>query len=1062
MSESLDQLAMASEGNESVFDDLVESLTARLQAGERLDVEEIARRHPEHADRLRRLLPALAILADFGDSSPREIVGIDAASPGPGHGVLGDFRIIREVGRGGMGVVYEAQQLSLDRRVALKVLPLAAAIDSRQLQRFQLEAHAAACLHHTNIVPVYAVGCERGVPFYAMQFIEGRSLAQVIAELRRHEGLDAGGEPAGRRGDFSKSALRANLKSGEIADRTTRHGGLDASSPHHDPGPETPFSSRPLETPLPGPGCEHLSGSSTNNRAYVRTVAQLGIQVAEALDHAHTRGILHRDIKPANLLLDQQGQLWVTDFGLAQIQGNPSLTMSGDVLGTLRYMSPEQALAKRVVIDGRTDIYSLGATLYELLTLRPAFDGKDRQEILKRIAEEDPRPLRQLNSAAPRDLDTILSKAIAKEPSARYATAKDLALDLRRFLENKSIAARRPSSLDRAVKWARRYPGVLGLAALLMLVTLVGLSVSLVVVSRERARTSTALAAEAKRRAQAREALDAMTSLMLGDLLARQPALTDEHRKFLGQALQAYEEFAADTAQDEASRAGAARALANVARIRIRLSRSAESVSLHRRAVGRFERLAADFPAAPLYRRELASAQRELARALFDLNQRDEGLSAFTAALTTGERLIENYPWVSDYRHEQAQTYFHLGVRESRPSEQEWALQKAIALVEPLVARSPEVREYRLLLGRAVDGLSSVLASTGRSNEALRATGQASEIFEQLVRESPASVECRVALAKTYNNLANRLRSLGRPPAEIEKSYRDGLAVSQRLAQELPAVPVHRQDLVRCLQNLALLMTETKRTAEAESLYRDALAVARRLVEDYPIELDNRYLLSLVLNNLAELLRETRRAPEAEKTLNEALGLRRKLVEDAPDAPAFQNSLAVSLLDLAELRRVQKQFQASSDTLGQALAHHQAALKTNPKSLSYRTYYANNRKILAENHVDLGDHRSAAAAVTELEASARELPSGGEFDYAAAVVLARCAVLARNDSRLADLERSQMANEYASHAVDRLRAAIRRGFKNLQKIKSDHDLDVLRTRDDFRRLLAEVDTPRNS
>src|SRR5262249_38403885 len=156
----------------------IEVLTAKIQAGEPVDLDEVARRHPEYAERLRRLLPALVMMADFGDSSPRELEGVHAWGPGPGPGVLGDFRIVRQIGRGGMGIVYEAEQLSLDRRVALKILPLAAALDGKQLQRFQLEAHAAACLHHTNIVPVHAVGCERGVPFYAMQYIESRSLAQ--------------------------------------------------------------------------------------------------------------------------------------------------------------------------------------------------------------------------------------------------------------------------------------------------------------------------------------------------------------------------------------------------------------------------------------------------------------------------------------------------------------------------------------------------------------------------------------------------------------------------------------------------------------------------------------------------------------------------------------------------------------------------------------------------------------------------------------------------------------------------------------------------------------------
>jgi serine/threonine protein kinase len=207
----------------------------------------------------------------------------------------------------------------------------------------------------------------------------------------------------------------------------------------------------------PAIGAATKSSSSTRTRNYCRNIARLGLQGAETLDHAHTRGILHRDIKPANLLLDAEGRVWVTDFGLAQIQGNHGLTLSGDILGTLRYMSPEQALAKRVVIDGRTDVYSLGATLYELLTLQPAFDGKNRAEILRKIGEDDPTPLRKLNASVPHDLETIIHKGMAKEPSERYATAKDLADDLRDFLEDRPIRARRPSLLDRAAKWMRRH-----------------------------------------------------------------------------------------------------------------------------------------------------------------------------------------------------------------------------------------------------------------------------------------------------------------------------------------------------------------------------------------------------------------------------------------------------------------------------------------------------------------------------------------------------------------------------------------------------------------------------
>jgi WD40 repeat protein/serine/threonine protein kinase len=459
--------------------DLVEELTAKLQAGEAVDADAILRAHPEHAEQLRQLLPALEMLV--GLSGSREESG---PAPDSVAGTLGDFRILREVGRGGMGIVYEAEQISLGRRVALKVLPFAGALDPKRLQRFKTEAQAAAHLQHQHIVPVYYVGCERGVHFYAMQFIEGHTLAAVIRDLRQLGGPQA---PAGAGPTAAAGSLAGELASGRWAP-AQRNGGDPRPTTSYAPDPGLPPTS-PAEPPT-APAAALSTERSTRSTAFFRTAAHLGVQAAEALEHAHGLGVLHRDVKPANLMVNADGRLWVTDFGLARLGNDAGLTMTGDLLGTLRYMSPEQALAGRVAVDGRTDVYSLGVTLYELLTLEPAYNGRSREEVLRQVAFEEPRPPRKLNPAVPAELETIVLKAMAKAPEERYATAQELADDLRRYLDDKPIKAKRPSLRQRAAKWARRHKTLVRAAVVLLVLAVAGLAAGTLLVVQEQARTA--------------------------------------------------------------------------------------------------------------------------------------------------------------------------------------------------------------------------------------------------------------------------------------------------------------------------------------------------------------------------------------------------------------------------------------------------------------------------------------------------------------------------------------------------------------------------------------------
>jgi serine/threonine protein kinase len=505
----------------------VQEYLAELEAGRRPNRQDFLRRYADVAGPLAQCLDGLDLVHHV---AVREKATTTAPAPGPRptEGVsanpLGDFQILQEIGRGGMGIVYEAVQLSLGRRVALKVLPFAATFDPKHLQRFKNEAQAAAQLHHTNIVPVYFVGAERGVHYYAMQLIEGQSLAALIRQLRQEAG-----RPVPEEDDV----------------RTVR------PEAEAIPQPSVTFCPRPALRPGPGP--ETLAGASPvlstqpsgRSREYFRTAARLLIQAAEALEHAHQNGIVHRDIKPANLLVDGQGRLWITDFGLAQFHADAGLTQTGDVLGTLRYMSPEQASGRRVLLDHRTDVYALGATLYELVTLEPIFPSQNRNELLYQIAHEEPRAPRAWDKAIPVELETIILKAVAKNPADRYQTAQELADDLRRYLADEPIRARRPTLWERARKWARRHPSVVAAGVLVLLLCLAGLLVNNRMIAQEQAKTKAALESEQRRARQAKQAVDALVQVV-EDELPDIPPLEATRTRLLEMALGYYQDFLAE------------------------------------------------------------------------------------------------------------------------------------------------------------------------------------------------------------------------------------------------------------------------------------------------------------------------------------------------------------------------------------------------------------------------------------------------------------------------------------------------------------------------------------
>ncbi len=396
-------------------DILAEEFADRLRRGEHPSVSDYASAHPQYAEQLREILPAVAqieLLKRFRES------GATLTLPDR----LGDFRIVRELGRGGMGIVFEAVQESLGRSVALKVLARHAQLDRKRRERFIREAQAAARLHHTNIVPVFGVGEQDGLPYYVMQLIPGRGLHTIIRQWRIELGKEA---PA---------AATVSTPPDTVADD------IRESPPPQSPGRAPPYGDW-------------------------RFVAEVGRQAADALHYAHKQGVLHRDVKPANLILDGE-TVWIADFGLAKMTNTDGLTATGDILGTLQYLPPECLVG---LADVRSDVYGLGATLYELLTLESPYAAETPARLIKLVADTDPRPPREINPHIPRDLETIVLKAMARRPDDRYATAGELAEDLQAFLDDRSIQARRASTAARLWRWCRRNPAVASLAASTML-----------------------------------------------------------------------------------------------------------------------------------------------------------------------------------------------------------------------------------------------------------------------------------------------------------------------------------------------------------------------------------------------------------------------------------------------------------------------------------------------------------------------------------------------------------------------------------------------------------------
>jgi serine/threonine protein kinase/Tfp pilus assembly protein PilF len=853
-------------GREERLEEIVAEYLTRPDGSRGQGRRELLARHPKFAAELADFFAAADRFDGLAAPLRRAAAGADSEA---GPRLLGDFRLVRELGRGGMGVVYEAEQVSLGRRVALKVLPAAATLDPRRLQRFRNEARAAAGLHHTHIVPVFAVGCEQGVHFYAMQLIDGQSLAEALDRLRAAERPGAaGGRPAG-----------------------------DATDPYLPPGGGGPAAAGEGTAPQ----AAFSTAGGVAGREYPRAVARLGVQAAEALEYAHQLGVVHRDVKPANLMLDGRGQLWVTDFGLAQfLQADGGLTLSGDLVGTLRYMSPEQALAQRVAVDHRTDVYSLGATLYELLTLRPVHGGRSRPELLRQIAFEEPEAPRRLNLAVPAELETVVLKALEKNPAERYQTAQELADDLRRFLEDQPVKARRPTLGQRLARWSRRHQALVVAAAAVLVIALVISTVSTLLIARQRdvARSNFDTAERERLRAQANlldgyRVLDEVYVKWAEERLPRAKEVTPADRDFLQKALTFYERFAAQDSQDPALREKTAQAHVRVGNIHYELGHLELAEQAARRAVGDYQALVADHADRPEFQDGLAGAHFALGRYLHYLRRNQEALEVLVRAKRILEDRQRDRPALAQAENMWGKCLNCLANQYSsagRYQEAERLYRQALEVQERLVAQLPGDPFIRASWGDTIGNLAAFL-NGDRHGEAEMLCRRGVAGMKSALAQFPSDSRCRANLAWLLGNYSYLLADADRH-AEARPVMEQAVDVLTKLSSEFPGVLNHQRELARYWHNIGCCFLRAGQFRDAEAAFRKAQPFYSRLAKKDPQE--RLSLARLPLRNRAQVLHRMGRIAEAEGCYRQAVSILEDLVLEHPEDGTNLDTLAQS------------------------------------------------------------------------------------------------------------------------------------------------------------------------
>jgi eukaryotic-like serine/threonine-protein kinase len=1032
---------------EARLDEVIAAYLEALENGQAPDRAELLAQHPDLAEDLNEffqgeaqfdsLMTPLRIhrpaTAGNGAAIPSTAPHSPAADASVGRlRTFGDYELLEEIARGGMGVVFKARQVSLNRVVALKMILAGQFASAAEVQRFRLEAEAAAQLDHPHIVPIYEIGEHDGQQYFTMKLIEGGSLAQALSGPRSAAS--------------QKDAARLLATVARAVHHAHQRGIL-----HRDLKPANILLSRRtsiLACP-PSPPDQHRAGPG---------------------DQADKQGCL--SYEPC-----------VTDFGLAKRvrEEEPSsrLTQSGIAVGTPAYMAPEQASGHGQALTVAADVYSLGAILYEVLTGQPPFRGPTPLDTLRDVLERSPRPPRGLNPRIGRDLETICLKCLQKDPQRRYASAAALADDLDRYLRGEPIQARPASGVGRAWRWARRNPALAVVGSLatgaLVAVTVVSslLAAHEARHAAELERAGAALAErdeqrqlalkEAERQAEEARRQTAVAEesfhqahravsdfcLRVSDELAQVPSMQQFRKDLLTRGLDYYRTFLQQRGDDPALRGELADTYFNAGHITSTVGSKTKALELYQQALPLYQELAAARPDDTALQAKVAHTLNNIGVMQADLGRHAAAVDSARQALDICERLAHLTPARAERLDDLAFTYHQLGALAADAGQMDEALGsygRARDLWEQLYCVSPRSTHYAGSLALCVNNMGVVQGKLSRDREALRSFETARAIREKLVAEKHTS-NAQVALAASYRDIALTHQRLGHPDEALVFSER-ARDIREKMAHDNPSVTLFQSDWAASLVDLGHVHFNNGRLSSALECYNQALGIQKKLAAIDAGAAGPQRALARTHYYCGRVLAANRQWEDALRAFQGARSKQEKLVAADPDSHDLHSELGATL---AELSRVLGHLNRADEALAErraAVAQDKTAFEQAPQVPGYRRALAEQYRALAEAAHETGE------ALDALQEARKLWPGNAQELFRLACDLAAAGDrVGKDKTELSEREQAER-QRCDDLALDTLREAAAAGFSDAGRLQKEPRLARLRQRPAFQDVLA--------